>query len=400
MSTQEAVTLGAKAAPDTVALALAWWLWLLAALAGALLSWGFGGEPRAVAMAAALAFAPALAGFVLGPRVGRRSADLALIGVWLTAATGLAAGTGGAASPLAAAFAIAPALTLALGRPWAGETGAAAVLGFAAAAGLARLDRGAALGPLPEILTVAALALAAGLMALAHAGARAGARSAVQHVAEVSHELRTPLTHILGFSEMIERRMFGDIADRYVEYAGLIRRSGAQLLGLVNDLLDLGKLDAGRFDLVLEDFDARDIAVEAVRFATDEAAKREIVLGLTTPEAPLRVRADAQALRRMLTNILGNALKFTPAGGQVMVSATALGATLRLEVSDTGPGIAADERARLAEPYRQGRASAEGGAGLGLALVRVLARQHGGALTFHDAPGGGALVRIDLPVLL
>lgn len=399
MSTQRAVTPRAKAAPSAFALTLAFWLWLLGVAAAWLLATFSGAERSAAAGASALAMAPALAGFILIPRLGQKAVDVGLLAVWLLAAIGLAAGTGGALSPLAAMFAVPPALALALGRRWAPEAGAAGVLGYAAAAVLAGGLPDLGLEPLQQILGVIALALAAGLMAL---GQGAGGREQAmgQRIAEVSHELRTPLTHILGFSEMIERQIFGEVGARYVEYAGLIRRSGAHLLGLVNDLLDLSKIEAGRYDLVLEEFDIGAAVEEVVRLSADAAEKKQIALGMVTPQPPLHVRADERAVKRILINTLSNALKFTPEGGRVMVTAEARTGALVLETSDTGPGIPEAERETLGQAYERGAGGSRAeGTGLGLALVRALARLHGGALSFHDAPGGGALVRVTLPVL-
>lgn len=401
VSTQQPVKLEAKAAPDAAVWALAHWFWLFGTVICALLAWLTGAEAGPVAAAAALAMAPALAGFILLPRFGEPRVDLGYLAVWIVSASGLAAGSGGALTPLSAAFAIAPAAALALGRAWVAEAGAAAVLAYAASAGLAAAwpPDAASLGPFPEILAVAALAFAAGLMALSHGG---GAREAAlgRRIAEVSHELRTPLTHILGFSEMIERRMFGELSERYGEYAGLIRKSGAHLLDLVNDLLDLSRIEAGRYDLQLERFDVRDVIDEVVRLNTDAAERKSIVLGMVTPDAALVAHADRRALRRILINTIGNAVKFTPEGGRVIVEAAREGALLRLDTSDTGPGIAPEDRERLGRAYERGAgAGSVEGTGLGLALVRALAGLHGGELSFHEAPGGGALVRVSLPVL-
>lgn len=400
MSTQSAVRPPAKAAPYAVILLIAHCFWLGAAALAGLLAWANGAERAASAGATALTLAPALAGLIVFPQLGRTWTDAGLIGAWLLTAIGLAAGTGGALSPLASAFAIPPAMALALGRRWAPEAGAAAVLGYAAAAVLAGGAPDDALGPLPEILSVVSLAFAAGLMALGqrgHAPLREQAMS--RRVAEVSHELRTPLTHILGFSEMIERQIFGEIGARYVEYAGLIRKSGAHLLGLVNDLLDLSRIEAGRYDLVRETFDVRAVVEDVVRFSADAAERKQIALGMVTPEAPLMADADARAVTRMLINTVGNAIKFTPEGGRVMVSASAVEGMLVLDTSDTGPGIPEAERELLGRAYERGSGGARAeGTGLGLALVRALAELHGGSLSFHDAPGGGALVRIALPL--
>lgn len=343
--------------------------------------------------------APALAGFILVPQLGRKAVDIGFLTAWVLAGIGLVAGSGGASSPLAVLFVIPPALALALGRRWAPEAGAAGVLAYAAAAvfALGLPDQG--LDPFPQVLAVTGLAFAAGLMALGQgAGGREAAMS--QRVAEVSHELRTPLTHILGFSEMIERQIFGEVGGRYVEYAGLIRRSGTHLLGLVNDLLDLSKIEAGRYDLVIEAFDIGAAVEEVVRLSVDAAEKKQIALGMVTPQPALTVHADERAVKRMLINTVGNALKFTPEGGRVMVTAEARDGVLVLETMDSGPGIPEDERQRLATPYERGAGGARAeGTGLGLVLVRALARLHGGSLSFHDAPGGGALVRVTLPVL-
>lgn len=398
VSTQHAANSPAIAAPTAVTLLLACWAWLVAALAIALIAYANGGAGADLAGATALAVAPAFAGFVFAPRFGHALADAGWLAVWLTALTGLIAGTGGAGSPMVAALLIVPALALALHRPWAAEAGAAAVIAYALAAFMARFQS-YAVGPYAELMCVASIAFAAAVMAISR---RAPQREQVmsQRIAEVSHELRTPLNHILGFAEMIERQIFGEVGARYVEYAGLIRTSGTHLLGLVNDLLDLSRIEAGRYDLELETIDARSIVEEVVRLSTDAAQKKRIDLGLATPDAPLRVHADARALRRMLINTVGNAIKFTPEGGRVLVRAAPDRGALVLETIDNGPGIPEADRAKLGEAYERGSGGARAeGTGLGLSLVRALAKLHGGTLSFHDAPGGGALVRITLPVL-
>lgn len=400
VSTQEAVRPAAKAAPEAIFQLLACWAWLSGVVLAVIAGLVSGGQTRALAAAAALALAPALAGFLLWPRLTRRNVALGYVAAWSIVATGLVAGSGGPASPLTAAFLIGPALALTLGRRWAPEAGAAAVLGFAVSVWLARGEPPAALGAFPEALAVVAIAFAAGLMAL---GQRVGGKAdgASQRIAEVSHELRTPLTHILGFSEMIERQIFGEISERYVEYAGLIRRSGSHLLDLVNDLLDLSRIDAGRYELALEEIDVRNLVADVVRLSAPSAEKKNIALGVITPEAPLLARVDQRALNRMMMNVLGNALKFTPEGGRVMISAAEREGELVIETIDTGPGIPEADREKLGQPYERGSGGALAeGTGLGLSLVRAMAALHGGRLSFHDAPGGGALVRITLPVLI
>src|SRR5262249_28906973 len=150
-----------------------------------------------------------------------------------------------------------------------------------------------------------------------------------------------------GFAEFLEKEIFGPIGPRNVEYASLIRASGAHLLGLVNDLLDLSKMDAGRYELDLETFDARAIIEEVVRMSSDAAAKKSIVLSARLPDAAVMARADPQALRLMLINTLSNAIKFTPDGGRVSIEARQSGPWLTLDTIDTGPGIPETERERL-----------------------------------------------------
>lgn len=400
MSTQQTVTSRAIAAPRAAALLLAHWAWLLGCAACALTA-AWAGVPIApLTGAAALAATPALAGFVLLPWVARRRVAAGLLLVWGVSALGLTAGTGGVNSALAMMFVVPPSLALALGRRWAPEAGAVCVLGYALAAALSASTSGASLAPFPEIMAVLSLAMAAALMALGqNPGTAPGdPGDAGRRIAEVSHELRTPLTHILGFSEMIERRIFGELNERYVEYAGLIRKSGNHLLALVNDVLDLSRAESGRLEVERERFDVRAIIEEVVREAADAAEKKHIALAMVTPETPLMLNADPMAVRRMLINTLGNALKFTPEGGRVIVQAALQGGAVVLDTIDNGPGIAEDDRAKIGVAYERGSGGARAeGTGLGLSLVRALAGLHGGALSFHDAPGGGALVRIKLP---
>jgi signal transduction histidine kinase len=380
--------------------------WVFASAAAGGIACIAGGEPSVLGEATALAIAPALSGLILAPWLDRRGPVFVLLAAWLLAAMGLLAGSGGALSPLAAMFALPPVMAAAIGRPWAGEAGAASVLAYAAGAAFALLSPTPviSLGPFPEMLSVIALSAAAALLALSQARAPAPPPPNVdlaRRVAEVSHELRTPLTHILGFAELIETQIFGPIGERYVEYAGLIRRSGSHLLELVNDHLDVSRIEAGKYDLDLEAFDARTIVEEVVRMSADSAGRKSIALSAWTPNEPLMVRADVRALRRILINTLGNALKFTPEGGRVIVAAKAAGDMLVLETIDNGPGIPIGERMRLGQAYERGGGGAGvEGAGLGLSLVRAMSALHGGALSFHDAPGGGALVRIELPVLV
>jgi|GEM_PF-2023104 len=399
VSTQQVVTPAVKTAQDAAKLLAACWFWLAASATAALLAWLGGAAQRPIAVAAALAMSPALAGFLAAPKLAAPSYAGALIGAWFGAAGALVAISGGAASPLVVLLSFGPLLTAALLRRgvWLSVVGALGC--YALAAALARLFSPAELGLFSPALAGAALVLAP---VFAWLGPQRGASeaSASRVIAEVAHELRTPLTHILGFSEMIERQIYGPIGERYLEYAALIRTSGAHLLEMVNDLLDLSRIDAGRYELKLERFEASEAVAEIVRQFELAAAQKSIALSVQTPGAPLRVSADLRALRRMLFNTIGNAIKFTPAGGRVMVTLSGEGASLVLDTIDNGPGMSEAERARLGQPYERGASGdAIEGAGLGLSLVGALARLQGGALSLHQAPGGGALVRIRLPII-
>lgn len=398
VSTQQVVTPAAKAPPSAGKLLLACWFWLAAVAVAALLAWLNGTAERPIAVAAALATAPALASFALAPRMGA-GGGWGIVAVWLGAAGALVALSGGASSPLVVLLAAGPLLALGLFRGALWPSIAATVAVWAAATLLA--PRGAAaLGPFSIVLALASIVLLIAFAWLPREERRGGGAMAAQSIAEVSHELRTPLTHILGFSEMIERQIFGPINDRYIEYAGLIRASGTHLLEMVNDLLDLSRIDAGRYDLHMEVFDLRSVIEEIVRQFSVSAEKKSIALGMMTPEAPLKVRADMRAVKRILINTVGNAIKFTPEGGRVLVSAGVRVGVVELDTIDNGPGIPEAERARLGGAFERG-ATAENieGTGLGLSLVRALAALHGGALSFEEAPGGGALVRVTLAIL-
>jgi two-component system, cell cycle sensor histidine kinase DivJ len=194
--------------------------------------------------------------------------------------------------------------------------------------------------------------------------------------------------------------VFGPLQAKYVEYAGLIRTSGAHLLDMSNDLLDLSGIGAGRYQLTLQRFDVRDVISEVVRSSLVSAQAKAIALSSSAPESPLVVRADRRALVRILLNLVGNALKFTPENGRVEVRAAAANNALVLETIDTGAGISAAEKLRLGQAYERGESGlGVEGAGLGLSLVRALAALHGGRLSFDDNPAGGAIVRVTLPVL-
>jgi len=221
-------------------------------------------------------------------------------------------------------------------------------------------------------------------------------------LANMSHELRTPLNAIMGFSDIMRERMFGPLPGKYGEYADLIHDAGAHLLDLINDVLDMSKIEAAKYELVREELDAREPISAALRLMRLQADDVGVQLRGVLPSQPLDVLADRRALKQIVLNLISNALKFTPAGGLVTVSLSALAGALELTVADTGLGIAEDDLARLGRPFEQaGDAGQQArGTGLGLSLVRAFAELHGGEMAIESRLGEGTAVTVRLPVLM
>lgn len=220
--------------------------------------------------------------------------------------------------------------------------------------------------------------------------------------AGVSHELRTPLNAIIGFSDMMRSRLFGPLPGKYAEYADLIHDSGQHMLDLIGDVLDLSKVEAGRYELNYDTFDAADVirsSVKMIRPAAD-AAEVAIDINLDLDQA-LLIQADRRAVRQILLNLLSNAVKFSERGGRVDVDAQAIDGDLELSVSDTGMGMSEEELARIGDPYVQGeggKLAVERGTGLGLSLVKSLTKLHNGKMDITSQLGDGTRVKIILPL--
>jgi len=232
--------------------------------------------------------------------------------------------------------------------------------------------------------------------------AEAANQAKSEFLANMSHELRTPLNAINGFSEIMLSEMFGPLGDgRYRDYAQDILNSGQHLLALINDILDMSKIEAGKMTLRLEPVSAVEVAEEAVRLVRTRADKAGLTVTLEAPDLP-DIEADYRALKQVLLNLLSNAVKFTPRGGQVLVRAEEVeGGMIRVSVQDTGIGIAAADLERLAQPFEQiesQHAKTQQGTGLGLALSKALLEMHGGMLELESAPGRGTTASFRLPV--
>ena len=221
-------------------------------------------------------------------------------------------------------------------------------------------------------------------------------------LANMSHELRTPLNAIMGFSDIIGREMFGPLGnERYGEYAKLIHESGSLLLDLINDLLDMSKIEAGKFELHIEEFSASEVIANSVRLLAMRAEDRQVTINTRVTPDDLVLAADPRAFKQILLNLVSNAVKFTNSGGAIEIEASAEDDYMRLVVRDNGIGIPADILPRLAHPFEQvsnDPARAHGGSGLGLALVKSLAQLHGGQFALESQEGHGTTVTVTLPL--
>ncbi|MDB5741670.1 MAG: Histidine kinase [Alphaproteobacteria bacterium] len=219
-------------------------------------------------------------------------------------------------------------------------------------------------------------------------------------LASMSHELRTPLNAIIGFSDTMMLEIFGPLSDRYKSYAGDIRHSGEHLLALINDVLDLSRLDAGQGELHEERFDAATAIDESLRMIVGQAQKAQISLTTDIAHGLPPLTADKRRIKQILINLVSNALKFTPAGGQVRIVCRLVPAGLEIAVSDNGIGIAPEDIPKVLERFGQVDSPQQRkhtGTGLGLPLSRQLAQLHGGELTLESTVDVGTTVTVTLP---
>jgi len=217
-------------------------------------------------------------------------------------------------------------------------------------------------------------------------------------LANMSHELRTPLNAIIGFSEMLKSETFRHATP---EYADIIHRSAHFLLALINDILDLSKIDAGKLELVESDIDIRALAEDCIAMMRPKGEAGQIRIREELPRELAKLRGDPRCLRQILLNLLSNSVKFTDAGGGIIVKVCVLDTgEMCLSVSDTGRGIRMEDQARVFEHFGQGRhdvVEKDKGTGLGLPIVRGLTEAHGGRVTLESAPGQGTRVALIFP---
>ena len=221
-----------------------------------------------------------------------------------------------------------------------------------------------------------------------------------EFLANMSHELRTPLNAIIGFSEVLLERMFGELNEKQDDYLKDIFTSGKHLLSLINDILDLSKIEAGRMELDLGDFDAAQALANAMTLVRERAQTHGIALSLEAAGGIGELRADERKFKQILLNLLSNAVKFTPDGGKVVVRATPTGGGIEVAVSDTGVGISAEDQLVVFDEFKQvGRhyTNKHEGTGLGLALTKRFVELHGGTLTLQSEPGVGSTFIFTIP---
>jgi len=234
----------------------------------------------------------------------------------------------------------------------------------------------------------------------AREAAEAASKVKSEFLANMSHELRTPLNAVIGFSELMLHKTFGPMSARYEEYARLINESGSHLLSLVSDILDLAKIEAGRFQADFRDLDLKACIEDCVKLVETRAREQQVGLAVRLPKDAVLVVADARACKQILINLLSNAVKFSRPGGVITVSLKARADAVELSVKDEGIGIPAAVMARIGQPFEQANNNpmlAREGTGLGLSVVKALVGEHGGEFKVESREDAGTTVTVTLP---
>ena len=222
-----------------------------------------------------------------------------------------------------------------------------------------------------------------------------------EFLASMSHELRTPLNAIIGFSDALAEQFFGPLNPRQARYVQHITSSGRHLLALINDILDLSKVEAGRMELELGRFSLPEALESGATMVRERASQHGIEVHVQTDPGVQIVEADERKVKQVIFNLLANAVKFTPDGGHVYVNASQADSWIEVSVQDTGVGVAPDDQARIFDAFQQGGrnvAQPQEGTGLGLTLSRQFVELHGGRLWVESEPGSGSTFRFTLPV--
>jgi signal transduction histidine kinase len=226
----------------------------------------------------------------------------------------------------------------------------------------------------------------------------AASRHKSEFLATMSHELRTPLNAIIGFSQVLKQQMYGPLNERQTDYVDDVLSSGQHLLNLINDILDLAKVEAGRMELQPSTFELPELLENAASMVRERATRQGIGLIVATDDSVGGMEGDERKVKQILFNLLSNAVKFTPSGGKVTLVARATEEQVVIAVHDTGIGIGADELDKIFEEFYQvGASRTQEGTGLGLALTRRLVELHDGKLTVESEPGVGSTFTVTMP---
>lgn len=240
-------------------------------------------------------------------------------------------------------------------------------------------------------------------LARSREAAETAAQAKSEFLARMSHELRTPLNAIIGFAEMLYEQIFGPLgSDKYTEYARDIQDSGRHLLSLINDLLDMAKIEVGKYELNRRMLDISGVVESARRLMQKAADEKQVTIVTQVPIGMPRIYGDERALRQVVHNLLSNAVKFSPQGGRVVVEADVDNAAtvLSLKVSDSGAGIPPEDIERILRPFERGRSPAhpdDSSVGLGLPLAKYLVEMHGGTLWLESGRGTGTTAQLRMP---
>ena len=221
-----------------------------------------------------------------------------------------------------------------------------------------------------------------------------------QFLANMSHELRTPLNAILGYTELIVDNIYGEVPEKIREVLDRVEKSGRHLLGLINDVLDLSKIEAGQLTLSLTDYSMRDVVQTVFTSVESLAAEKKLALKVTVPPDLPPARGDERRIAQVLLNLVGNAIKFTEAG-DVKVLVTSADGAFTVSVADTGPGIAAADQQKIFEEFQQADSSStrkKGGTGLGLSIAKRIIEMHGGRISVESSLGNGSTFRFTVPI--
>ena len=221
-----------------------------------------------------------------------------------------------------------------------------------------------------------------------------------EFLANTSHELRTPLNAILGYTELIQDNIYGDVPDKIREILERVQSNGRHLLGLINDVLDLSKIEAGQLTLSIADYSIKEVVQTVVTAAESLAAEKKLSLRTEIAEDLPLGEGDERRITQALLNLVGNAIKFTETG-EVAVRAAAVNGAFQVAVADTGPGISAADQQRIFEEFQQVDSSStrkKGGTGLGLAISKRIIELHGGRIWVESEIGRGSIFRFTLPV--